>query len=97
MLPTRRYPNAWANLAVSSIEWTYDELSKLFAHFKMDLELGPKSRHYLMDAGFDDVRAESFMVTNLDGDPQALPISFKPGRILSPEKCLKSAATPPSS
>jgi ubiquinone/menaquinone biosynthesis C-methylase UbiE len=53
-----------------SIEWTYDELSKLFAHFKMDLELGPKSRHYLMDAGFDDVRAESFMVTNLDGDPQ---------------------------
>lgn len=53
-----------------SIEWTYDELAKLFAHFKMDLELGPKSRHYLMDAGFDDVRIESFMVTNLDGDPQ---------------------------
>ncbi|MEQ1953058.1 methyltransferase domain-containing protein [Mesorhizobium yinganensis] len=53
-----------------SIEWTYDELAKLFAHFKMDLEFGPKSRHYLMDAGFDDVRAESFMVTNLDGDPQ---------------------------
>jgi ubiquinone/menaquinone biosynthesis C-methylase UbiE len=53
-----------------SIEWTYDELAKLFAHFKMDLEFGPKSRHYLMDAGFDDVRTESFMVTNLDGDPQ---------------------------
>ncbi|PWK66449.1 class I SAM-dependent methyltransferase [Aminobacter sp. AP02] len=53
-----------------SIEWTYDELAKLFAHFKMDLEMGPKNRHYLMDAGFDDVRAESFMVTNLDGDPQ---------------------------
>ena len=53
-----------------SIEWTYDELAKLFSHFKMDLEMGPKSRHYLMDAGFDDVRAESFMVTNLDGDAQ---------------------------
>lgn len=53
-----------------SIQWTYNELSKLFGHFNMDLELGPKSRHYLMDAGFDDIRAESFMVTNLDGDPQ---------------------------
>jgi ubiquinone/menaquinone biosynthesis C-methylase UbiE len=53
-----------------TIEWTYDELAKLFAHFGMDLEFGPKSRHYLMDAGFEDVRTESFMVTNLDGDPQ---------------------------
>lgn len=53
-----------------SIQWTYDELSKLFGHFNMDLELGPKSRHYLMDAGFEDIRAESFMVSNLDGDPQ---------------------------
>jgi ubiquinone/menaquinone biosynthesis C-methylase UbiE len=53
-----------------SIQWTYTELSKLFAYFKMDLEFGPKSRHYLMDAGFDDIRSEHFMVTNLDGDPQ---------------------------
>ncbi|MCY1381977.1 hypothetical protein D9M69_699510 [compost metagenome] len=36
----------------------------------MDVELGPKSRRYLADAGFDDILVESFMVTNLDGDPQ---------------------------
>jgi ubiquinone/menaquinone biosynthesis C-methylase UbiE len=53
-----------------SIEWTYQELSKLFAHFDMDLEFGPKSRKFMVEAGFDDVRMESFMVTNLDGDPQ---------------------------
>lgn len=53
-----------------SIQWTYDEVAKLFAHFEMDVELGPKSRRYLTDAGFDDIRVETFMVTNLDGDPQ---------------------------
>jgi hypothetical protein len=36
----------------------------------MDVELGPKSRRYLMEAGFEDIRVETFMVTNLDGDPQ---------------------------
>jgi ubiquinone/menaquinone biosynthesis C-methylase UbiE len=53
-----------------SIQWTYNEVARLFAHFKMDVELGPKSRRYLIDAGFQDIRMESFMVTNLDGDPQ---------------------------
>jgi ubiquinone/menaquinone biosynthesis C-methylase UbiE len=53
-----------------SIEWTYGEMSRLFADFGMDLELGPKSRRYLVEAGFEDIRMESFMVTNLDGDPQ---------------------------
>lgn len=53
-----------------TIQWTYDELAKLFGYFNMDLEMGPKNRRYLVDAGFQDVRAESFMVTNLDGDPQ---------------------------
>ncbi|MDQ6433872.1 class I SAM-dependent methyltransferase [Mesorhizobium sp. LHD-90] len=53
-----------------SIQWTYNEVAKLFAHFDMDVEFGPKSRRYLADAGFDDIRVESFMVTNLDGDPQ---------------------------
>ena len=53
-----------------SIQWTYSEVAKLFAHFKMDVELGPKSRRYLIDAGFEDIRVDSFMVTNLDGDPQ---------------------------
>ncbi len=36
----------------------------------MDVEFGPKSKRYLVDAGFDDINVESFMVTNLDGDPQ---------------------------
>ena len=53
-----------------SIQWTYNEVAKLFEHFEMDVELGPKSRRYLMEAGFQDIRMESFMVTNLDGDPQ---------------------------
>lgn len=53
-----------------SIQWTYNEVAKLFEHFEMDVELGPKSRRYLTEAGFDDIRVESFMVTNLDGDPQ---------------------------
>lgn len=53
-----------------SIQWTYNEVAKLFSHFDMDVELGPKSRRYLADAGFDDIQVESFMVTNHDGDPQ---------------------------
>lgn len=54
----------------NSIQWTYTEVAKLFSHFEMDVELGPKSRRYLAEAGFDDILVESFMVTNLDGDPQ---------------------------
>lgn len=53
-----------------SIQWTYNELSKLFAHFDMDLEFGPKARRSLDMAGFEDIRMESFIATNLDGDPQ---------------------------
>lgn len=53
-----------------SIQWTYNELARLLSHFEMDVELGPKSRRYLADAGFDDILVESFMVTNLDGAPQ---------------------------
>ena len=53
-----------------SIQWTYNELSALFAHFDMDLEFGPKSARALERAGLTDVRIESFMVTNRDGDPQ---------------------------
>ena len=53
-----------------SIQWTYNEVAKLFSHFDMDVEMGPKGRRMLLDAGFKDVRMESFMVTNLDGDPQ---------------------------
>jgi ubiquinone/menaquinone biosynthesis C-methylase UbiE len=53
-----------------SIQRTYTEVAKLFADFKMDVELGPKSYRYLQDAGFLDIKVDSFMVTNLDGDPQ---------------------------
>jgi len=53
-----------------SIQWTYNEVARLWADYKMDIELGPKSRRYLIDAGFDDIKVDSFMVTNLDGDPQ---------------------------
>ncbi|CCM79213.1 class I SAM-dependent methyltransferase [Rhizobium mesoamericanum] len=53
-----------------SISWTYNEVAKLFRHFDMDVEMGPKGSRLLLDTGFEDVRIESFMVTNLDGDPQ---------------------------
>ena len=53
-----------------TIQWTYNEVAKLFEYFDMDVEMGPKGRRMLLDAGFTSVRLESFMVTNLDGDPQ---------------------------
>ncbi|OCP05658.1 MULTISPECIES: class I SAM-dependent methyltransferase [unclassified Ensifer] len=53
-----------------SIQWTYNELARLLTNFEIDVEFGPKSRRYLTDTGFDDILVESFMVTNLDGDPQ---------------------------
>jgi len=53
-----------------SIQWTYTEVAKLWHHFKMDIEIGPKSRGYMVDAGFEDILMESFMVTNHDGNPQ---------------------------
>lgn len=51
-----------------SIQWTYQEVAKLFRHFQMDVEFGPKSRSYLVDAGFEEIEVETFTVTNLDGD-----------------------------
>ena len=53
-----------------SIQWTYNEVAKLWKYFDMDIELGPKSRWLMTGTGFDDIRMESFMVTNLDGEPQ---------------------------
>ena len=53
-----------------SIQWTYNEVARLWKHFNMDIEIGPKSRRLLLDAGFEDIRMESFMVSNMDGDPQ---------------------------
>lgn len=53
-----------------SIQWTYNEVARMLAHFNHDIEIGPKSRRLMVDAGFSDVRMESFMVTNMDGDPQ---------------------------
>ena len=54
-----------------SIQWTYNEVARLWADYKMDIELGPKSRRFLIDVGFEDIKVDSFMVTNLDGDPQS--------------------------
>jgi ubiquinone/menaquinone biosynthesis C-methylase UbiE len=65
-----KYSHCIGEPRAESIEWTYREMSKLFADFGMDLELGPKSRRYLADADFEDIRVQSFTVTNGDGDPQ---------------------------
>lgn len=53
-----------------SISTSYAEVAELFAHFKMDLEFGPKSRRALLDAGFGDIRMNTFTVANTDGDPK---------------------------
>lgn len=53
-----------------SIQWTYNEVAKLWHHFDMDIEIGPKCRRLLIDGGFENVTIGSFMVTNTDGDPQ---------------------------
>lgn len=53
----------------ASIAWTYQELSRLFAELKMDLECGPKNRRFLSEAGFEDIQENHVMVTNRDGDP----------------------------
>ncbi len=53
-----------------TIRWTYDEVARLWSDFGMDIELGPKSRRLMLDAGFEDVRTDCFIVTNLDGDPK---------------------------
>jgi len=53
-----------------SIQWTYNEVARIVAHFNHDIEIGPKSRRLMLDAGFGEVKMESFMVTNTDGDPQ---------------------------
>ncbi|POF33805.1 class I SAM-dependent methyltransferase [Roseibium marinum] len=53
-----------------SIQWTYNEVAKLWHHFDMDIEIGPKSRRLMLEGGFEDVTIGSFMVTSTDGDPQ---------------------------
>jgi len=69
-ITNEKYSHCLGEPRAENISWTYAEMSKLFADFGMDLELGPKSRRYLGEAGFQDIKLESFMVTNLDGDPQ---------------------------
>jgi ubiquinone/menaquinone biosynthesis C-methylase UbiE len=53
-----------------SIQWSYNQVPALYNYFQMDIELGPRQRGLMIDAGFDEIMMESFMVTNLDGDPQ---------------------------
>lgn len=65
-----------------SIGWTYEQLARLFDHFGMDLEFGPKSRRYLMDAGLDDIRTDHFMVSSDDGDPRDFADVVKSWKVL---------------
>jgi ubiquinone/menaquinone biosynthesis C-methylase UbiE len=53
-----------------SIARTYAEVARLFDHFDMDVEYGPKSYKHMLEAGFRDVKIEEFNITNLDGNPQ---------------------------
>lgn len=42
---------------------TYDEASKLFQFFGMDLEFGPKMNSYMMDVHLKDIRIDPMMIT----------------------------------
>jgi ubiquinone/menaquinone biosynthesis C-methylase UbiE len=53
-----------------TIAWTYQEVARLWKNFDMDIEFGPKSYKYMLEAGFTDVNIEQFTVTNLEGNPQ---------------------------
>ncbi|HUX40509.1 MAG TPA: methyltransferase domain-containing protein [Rectinemataceae bacterium] len=54
-----------------SIQWTYNEVAKLWDYFEMDIELGPKQLRLLSDCHFEDLKIDQFNVTNRDGgDPQ---------------------------
>jgi Methylase involved in ubiquinone/menaquinone biosynthesis len=37
-----------------SIQWSYNQVPALYTHFQMDIELGPKQRGLMVDAGFDE-------------------------------------------
>ena len=68
---------------------------ELFSYYGMDLELGPKSRRILSDAGFEDIRMECFMVNNLDDDPQDFADMVAAWKeMFSGEMCIKRGDTP---
>ena len=77
-----------------SIHWTYNELSRLFAHYDMDLEFGPKSRRYLDRAGFD--RHSHGIVhghQSWTATRRILPTWSPHGEACSPTACRSVAAT----
>jgi hypothetical protein len=78
---------------LTSIKWTYEEVAKLFRYFDMDVEMGPKSRHLLADAGFDNIKVDCFMVTNLDGDPQDFADIIEAGKMSTRVRWRSDGAT----
>ena len=78
-----------------SIQWTYNEVAKLWADFKMDIEFGPKSRRHLLDTGFEDIKVDSFMVTNLDGDPQGFADIIRSWEKVFIDKLARDRGDPP--
>ncbi len=49
-----------------SIQWTYNQVALIWAHFKMDIELGPKQKAMMMASGLQDVRNVQFVVSTED-------------------------------
>jgi ubiquinone/menaquinone biosynthesis C-methylase UbiE len=62
------YSNTFGSPREKSIAWTYQEASRLFATFGIDLEFGQKMRGPLVDCKFDDIRIEPMILTNLNSD-----------------------------
>lgn len=53
-----------------SIDYTYRRSAELFLKLGMDLDSGPKLRAYLSDAGFEDIRVDVMLISNLNSDPE---------------------------
>ena len=60
------YSKTFGSPRDKAIAWTYQEASRLFGVFGMDLEFGQKMRGYMVDCHFDDIRLEPMILTSQD-------------------------------
>ena len=68
--PTRRCRSAWANRAAKPSSGPMTSFQSSSPTSRWIWKWVQRTAGTSLDAGFEDIRAESFMVTNLDGDPQ---------------------------
>lgn len=70
-LTNESFSNCFGHPRSEAIRWTYEEASKLFAQFDMDLDFGIKMHRYMIEAGFTDLKLDSMVLTNRNTDAEA--------------------------